>query len=151
MGGLLFGAQVLGVGGFSRCSSWALQCGLSSCGARASLLCGMWDHLGPGIELVSLALQGRLLTPGPPGKPCSVSCLRCWEVLYIYQQVGSIIPGLWFRDYSYYPGNIYYVKCQWRFLSHQWISYFIKLTVGFVKTLLLLKCCLCEPELSIDR
>ena len=37
------GAQVLGVGGFSRCSSWALQCGLSSCGARASLLvaCGI--------------------------------------------------------------------------------------------------------------
>ena len=62
-------AQVLGVGGFSRCSSWALQCGLSSCGARASLLCGMWDHLGPGIELVSLALQGRLLTTEPPGKP----------------------------------------------------------------------------------
>ena len=29
--------------GFSSCGSWALECRLSSYGARASLLCGMWD------------------------------------------------------------------------------------------------------------
>ena len=29
----------------------------------------MWDLPGPGIKLVSLALQGRFLTTGPPGKP----------------------------------------------------------------------------------
>ena len=29
----------------------------------------MWDLTGPGIEPVSLALQGRFLTTGPPGKP----------------------------------------------------------------------------------
>ena len=28
----------------------------------------MWDLPGPGIELVSLALQGKLLTTGPPEK-----------------------------------------------------------------------------------
>ena len=28
----------------------------------------MWDLPGPGIELVSPALAGRLLTAGPPGK-----------------------------------------------------------------------------------
>ena len=30
---------------------------------------GMCDPSGPGIELMSLALQGRFLTTGPPGKP----------------------------------------------------------------------------------
>ena len=29
----------------------------------------MYDLPGPGIELLSLALQGRFLTTGPPGKP----------------------------------------------------------------------------------
>ena len=29
----------------------------------------MWDLPGPGIEPASPALQGRLLTTGPPGKP----------------------------------------------------------------------------------
>ena len=43
--------------------------GLSSCGARGGLLRGTWDLLGPGIELVSLALQGEFLIAGPPEKP----------------------------------------------------------------------------------
>ena len=30
---------------------------------------GMWDLPRLGIELVSPALQGRVLTTGPPGKP----------------------------------------------------------------------------------
>ena len=42
--------------------------GLSSCGAQAQLLCGMWNPPGPGIELVSPVLTGGFLTPGPPGK-----------------------------------------------------------------------------------
>ena len=42
---------------------------LSSCGARAQLLCGMWDPPGPGIEPVSPALAGGFLTIVPPGKP----------------------------------------------------------------------------------
>ena len=28
----------------------------------------MWNLTGPGLELVSLALAGRFLTAGPPGK-----------------------------------------------------------------------------------
>ena len=43
--------------------------GLSSCGARGGLLRGTWDLLGPGIELVSFALQGEFLIAGPPEKP----------------------------------------------------------------------------------
>ena len=43
--------------------------GLSSCGSRAYLPCGVWDLLRSGIKLVSPALQGGFLTTGPPGKP----------------------------------------------------------------------------------
>ena len=42
---------------------------LSSCGARAWLLRGMWDIPGPGLEPVSPALAGRFSTTAPPGKP----------------------------------------------------------------------------------
>ena len=36
--------------------------GLRSCGARASLLCCMWDLPRPGMEIISLALAGGFLT-----------------------------------------------------------------------------------------
>ena len=36
--------------GLSSCGSWALERRLSSCGARALLLCGMWDLPRPGLE-----------------------------------------------------------------------------------------------------
>ena len=42
---------------------------LSNCGSRAQLLRGMWDLPRPGLEPVSPALAGRLLTTTPPGKP----------------------------------------------------------------------------------
>ena len=42
---------------------------LSSCGARAQLLRGMWHLPRPGLEPVSPALAGRLSTTVPPGKP----------------------------------------------------------------------------------
>ena len=42
---------------------------LSSCGARAYLLRGMWDLPRPGLEPVSPELAGRLSTTAPPGKP----------------------------------------------------------------------------------
>ena len=64
--------------GFSCCGAQALSaqasvvvaCGLSSCGARASLLRSTWDLPGPGLEPVSPALAGGFLTTVPPGKPC---------------------------------------------------------------------------------
>ena len=55
--------------GLSSCGSRALEHRLSSCGARAYLLCGMWDLPGPGLEPVSPALAGGFLTTAPPGKP----------------------------------------------------------------------------------
>ena len=42
--------------------------GLSSCGARALLLCGMCDLPGAGIEPMSPALAGGFFTTEPPGK-----------------------------------------------------------------------------------
>ena len=55
--------------GLSSCGSQALEPRLSSCGARAQLLCGMWDLPGPGLEPMSPALAGGFLTTVPPGKP----------------------------------------------------------------------------------
>ena len=52
----------------SSCGSQALEFGLSSCEKQAQMLPGMWDHPTPGIEPMSLALQGGFLTTGPPGK-----------------------------------------------------------------------------------
>ena len=43
--------------GFSSCGSRALERRLSSCGTRASLLRGLWDLPGPGLEPMSPALQ----------------------------------------------------------------------------------------------
>ena len=57
---------------------------LSSCGARASSLRGMWDPPRPGLEPVSPALAGRLSTTAPPGKPtaftfCNTFDFKWWE------------------------------------------------------------------------
>ena len=91
------GARASYCGGFSCCRAWALgtwasvvvacglsSCGLraleyrlSSCGARAWLLRGMWDLPGPGLEPVSPALAGGFLTTVPPGK----SLMQCFNLL----------------------------------------------------------------------
>ena len=54
--------------GFSSCGSRALECRLSSCGAWAQPLCGMWDLPRPGLEPKSPALAGGFSTTAPPGK-----------------------------------------------------------------------------------
>ena len=54
--------------GLSSCSSQTLEHRLNSCGARASLLRGMWDFPGSGIKSVSPALAGKFFTTEPPGK-----------------------------------------------------------------------------------
>ena len=66
-------ASVVVLHGLSSCGSRALERRLSSCGAQAYLLRGMWDLPGPGLEPVSPALTGRFLTTAPPGKPPPVS------------------------------------------------------------------------------
>ena len=59
----------------SHCSSFSC-CGAQALGragsvmwlSRAYLPSGMWNILGPWIELVSLTVTDRFLTVGPPGK-----------------------------------------------------------------------------------
>ena len=63
-------ASVVVAHGLSSCGSRALERRLSSCGAWAQLLHGMWDLPGPGLKPVSPALAGGFLTTAPPGKPC---------------------------------------------------------------------------------
>ena len=58
--------------GFSSCgvqASVLVTRRLSSCGARAQLLRGMWDLPGPGLEPVSPALAGGFLTMRHQGSP----------------------------------------------------------------------------------
>ena len=62
------GLQQLAARGLSSGGSRAVERRLSSCDARAYLLRGMWDLLGPGLEPVPPALAGRFLTTAPPGK-----------------------------------------------------------------------------------
>ena len=59
-------ASVLAARGFSGCE--ALEHRLSTCGAQAWWLCGLWNLPGLGLEPASPALAGRSLSPGPPGK-----------------------------------------------------------------------------------
>ena len=57
---------------FRSCGWRALEHRLSSCGARAQLLRGMWDLPRSGLKPVSPALAGRFLTTAPPGKSLQV-------------------------------------------------------------------------------
>ena len=61
-------ASVVVAHGLNSCGSRALERRLSSCGARASLLHGMCDLPGPGLEPVSPALADGFLTTAPQGK-----------------------------------------------------------------------------------
>ena len=93
-------ASVLPVHGVSSCfssnSSWALDCGLSSCGAQAQLLHGMWNLSRPGTELMSPTLAGgfffffllffwacSFLSSVPPGKSYK-SFLICLFLISVF-------------------------------------------------------------------
>ena len=59
------------------CGVWALVvvvCGPSHWGTWALPPCDVWDLLGPGIELVSFALQDGFLTTGPSGSEAARLC-----------------------------------------------------------------------------
>ena len=69
--------------GFSRCSMQALlwlslERRLSSCGAHPSIACGIF--LDQGLNPGSIALAGKFLSIGSPGKPPNVSFKR-WLVV----------------------------------------------------------------------
>ena len=84
--------------GFSSCGTRALERRLSSCGAWAYLLHGLWDLPGPGLEHVSPALAGGFSTTAPPGK--SSLCffylyflLLDWCLMLLFNlQTGAVFP-----------------------------------------------------------
>ena len=69
--------------GFSSCGLRALERRLSSCGAWAQLLRGMWDPPGPGPEPMTPALAAGFSTTAPPGKPRENN-FKKYIYIYIY-------------------------------------------------------------------
>ena len=86
------GASTAVARGLSSCGSQALESRLSSCGAWALLLCGMWDLPGPGLEPVSPALAGGFSTTAPPGE--SQIKLSCSTIFFLVFQfiMGNQLP-----------------------------------------------------------
>ena len=83
-------ASVVVARGFSSCGSQALEHKLSSCGARASLLRGMWDLPGPGLKPVPPALAGGFLTTAPPGSP-DMFFFRFFSIVGYYKILNILI------------------------------------------------------------
>ena len=90
---------------FSIRGAWASRCGGSLVAEHKvqsmqpqQLWCSgvlahdMWDLPGSGIEPVSPALAGRLLTTGPPGKSCII--LHIWMIQFLY-----ILISIWCCHY----------------------------------------------------
>ena len=69
-------ASVVVVCGLNSCGSWALESGLSNCGARTWLLRSMWVLPGSGIEPISPALVGRFLPLDHQGSPENYTSLN---------------------------------------------------------------------------
>ena len=83
--------------GLNNCDSRAPERNLSSCGAWAQLLRGMWDLPGPEVEPLSPALAGRFLTTTLPGKPpklesfISSNAIAGTMCLYMSVAVGTTV------------------------------------------------------------
>ena len=75
---------------------------LWSYGAQVQLLQSMWNLPGPGIELMSLALQGRFLTTELPGKPCIWALMDNFSIFintfYISSSDSSILNCFWYES-----------------------------------------------------
>ena len=65
------GATIGAAHRLNTCNFWSPEHRLSSCDARAYLLCSMWDPPRSGIEPVSPPLAHGFFTNEPPGKPHS--------------------------------------------------------------------------------
>ena len=88
--GLCCDMQAPHCGGLSCCGAQALSraCGLRSHGPRAQFPHGMWGLPKPGIEPMSPALQGRLLTTVPPKE------FLCGHFVFLLVSATSSSPPL---------------------------------------------------------
>ena len=76
---------------------------LMSCGSWAQLPRGLWDLPRPGMEPVSLALQGKFSTTGPPGKPIWFSlynkCLVKFPFIYFTGVCAHMFHTKWYTGF----------------------------------------------------
>ena len=85
---------VVAPGGLSSYDSRALEHRLSSCGARAWLLCSTWDLPGPGIKPVSPTSAGGFFHAESPEKP-SPRSLVCYMPSYVFISADSETQRVW--------------------------------------------------------
>ena len=64
---------------------------LSSCGCRASLLCGMWNPPCPGLEPLSPTLAGGFLTTEPTEKYKKLFTLESSLSVYIFSLIEPVL------------------------------------------------------------
>ena len=96
--------------GLSSCDLWALECRPSSRGARAQLLCGMWDLPKPGLQPVFPALAGGFLTTAPPGKSWGdlfvvnfhFYCTEVTEYDFCGRNIWNMLIFPWWLRYDHY-------------------------------------------------
>ena len=77
------GTKASHCGGFSCCRERALEHRLSSCGAGAQMLHGLWNLPRPGINPMSPALAGRFLSTGSPEKSFLIFCFCFFYGLFV--------------------------------------------------------------------
>ena len=75
------------------CSSQALEHRLISCGSVALLPHGMWNLLEQGIEPISRALAGGLLTTGPPRKSAASAAASLQSCPTLCDPIDASLPG----------------------------------------------------------
>ena len=75
--------------------------GLSSCGNGLSFSAGMQALSGSGMVLTSLALQGRFLATGPPGKSPLMSVLKFKLVFNNNNKIIQLSFGYYLHEISF--------------------------------------------------
>ena len=87
----------------SHCSdSWATEHGLSSCGAQAQLLCGMWDVHRPGIEPVAPAVEAHNPNHWTIKEVLALILYSIFYIFKLFYNLGHINYGdrsSWGREY----------------------------------------------------
>ena len=103
--------------GFRSCGSRALQRWLNSCGTPAQLLCCLWAIPGPEVKPVSPALQGRVPTTGPEGKPLVGWLLMdpSWMMQFHWKVFIQNVKQIAFR-FPLQTADLCCVKTMWRLL-----------------------------------
>ena len=98
--------------GLNSCNLQVLEHQLSSCGARAQLLRGMWDLPGSGIEPMSPALAGGFFTTEPPGKPLKLILRGSQKQGKRSSQSKAHISGWAHKFQIYYRNSIAFLVAQ---------------------------------------